>query len=176
MRLEIGSAETKPRLRGLCLNDIGPKIERAGLERISAYVGRAPAARDLAGFATRLAEISPDFAGVPPSRWLEEATKFATVTPEGLRLTYDPALRDGFVAAMAAPDPVLWPLFDALAGLPVALIRGANSDLLSRTTVAEMQSRRPDMIFADVPGRGHIPFLDEPESLTALHAFLQAVA
>jgi pimeloyl-ACP methyl ester carboxylesterase len=166
----------KPRLLGLCLNDIGPRIERVGLERISASVGRPPSAPDLATFATRLAAASPEFQGVPPSRWLEEATRFATVTPDGLRLTYDPALREGFVAAMAAPDPDLCPLFDALTGLPVALIRGANSDLLSMATVTEMQARRPDLIFANVPGRGHIPYLDEPESLTVLHAFLKAIA
>lgn len=166
----------KPRLRGLCLNDIGPQIERAGLERIAAYVGRPPVARDLPGFAAALQAASPEFQGVPASRWLEEATKFAIPGPDGLRLTYDPALRDGFVAAMAAPDPDLWPLWDALAGVPVALIRGGNSDLLSMATVAAMQARRPDLIFANVPGRGHIPYLDEPESLSVLHAFLGAVA
>ena len=69
----------------------------------------------------------------------------------------------------------LWPLWDATAGLPVALIRGANSDLLSQPCTDEMRRRRPDMIFATVPDRAHIPFLDEPESLTALRAFVTAV-
>jgi pimeloyl-ACP methyl ester carboxylesterase len=58
----------------------------------------------------------------------------------------------------------------------VALIRGANSDLLTPQTVAEMQRRRPDMIFAEVPDRAHIPFLDEPEAVTVIRAFLKAVA
>jgi pimeloyl-ACP methyl ester carboxylesterase len=57
----------------------------------------------------------------------------------------------------------------------MALIRGANSDLLSPATTAEMRRRRPDMIFAEVPDRAHIPFLDEPESLTVLGAFLKAL-
>ena len=57
----------------------------------------------------------------------------------------------------------------------MALIRGDNSDLLSPDTANEMRRRRPDMIFAGVPDRAHIPFLDEPESLTALHAFLTAL-
>mgnify|MGYP006195995505 CR=1 FL=1 len=64
---------------------------------------------------------------------------------------------------------------DLLAGLPIALIRGANSDLLSEETAAQMRARRPDMIFAQVPDRAHIPFLDEPESLAALRTFLAAV-
>ncbi|MEM9350792.1 MAG: alpha/beta hydrolase, partial [Pseudomonadota bacterium] len=61
--------------------------------------------------------------------------------------------------------------FDALEGLPLALIRGANSDLLSRETAEGMASRRKDLVFAEVPDRGHVPFLDEPEALEALHAW-----
>ena len=97
------------------------------------------------------------------SRWLDEARKHSIETPEGLRITYDPALREAFLAAFDGPPVDLWPLFDALAGLPLALIRGANSDLLSAETVAEMRARRPDMLYAEVPDRAHIPFLDEPE-------------
>ena len=84
----------------------------------------------------------------------------------------DPALREAFLAAFAGPPVDLWPLFDALAGVPVALLRGANSDLLSQACAAEMQRRRPDMIFAEVPDRAHIPFLDEAESLAVLHQFI----
>ena len=79
------------------------------------------------------------------------------------------------MASLNAPEVDLWPLFDACAGLPIALIRGANTDLLSMATVKDMQSRRPDLMFTNVPGRGHVPFLDEPESLTILHQFLKAL-
>ncbi|MEL6701345.1 MAG: alpha/beta hydrolase, partial [Pseudomonadota bacterium] len=58
------------------------------------------------------------------------------------------------------------------AGLPLALIRGANSDLLTRDTAAEMARRRSDMIWAEVPDRGHVPFLDEAEALEALHTWI----
>ena len=94
-------------------------------------------------------------------------------TENGLMLNYDPKLRDAFLRDMAAPRVDLWPFFDGLAGLPLALIRGARSDLLSMETATEMRRRRrPDMIFANVPERGHVPFLDEPESITALKQFL----
>ena len=166
----------KPRLLGLCLNDIGPVIERAGLDRIGTYVGRRPAARDLAGHAQRLEQFNIGFSGVPASRWLSEAAHQTVVTPDGLALAYDPDLRQAFEAGMQAPPADLWPLFDACAGLPMALIRGASSDLLSAATAAEMQRRRPDMGLATVPDRGHVPFLDEAESLTTLHAFLKAVS
>lgn len=165
----------KPRLTGVCLNDIGPVIERAGLERIALYVGRNPAARTIKDYANRLATGSAGFANVPASRWMQEAGRQVRETPDGLQITYDPALRDGFLAGLRAPDPDLWPLFDSLAGLPIAAIRGGNSDLLSAETLAEMRRRRPDLIAAEIPDRAHVPFLDEPESLAVLRRFLGAL-
>ncbi|WP_128514267.1 alpha/beta fold hydrolase [Tabrizicola thermarum] len=165
----------RDRLLGLCLNDVGPEIDRMGLARISDYVGRAPAGRNREDYAQRLSR-SPGFDGVPMSRWLEEAQHLVIETPEGLRLPYDPALRDAFLAAFDGPPADLWPLFDALAGLPLALIRGANSDLLTPEAAAKMRARRPDMAFAEVPGRAHIPFLDEPESVALIRRFLAGLA
>lgn len=166
-------ATARDRLIGLCLNDIGPVIDRDGLSRIGDYVGRNPAGRSHQDYADRLSR-SPGFEGVPMSRWLDEARHLSIETPQGLRLTYDPALRDAFLAAFDGPPVDLWPLFDTLAGLPLALIRGANSDLLTPDTVALMRDRRPDMAFVEVPGRAHIPFLDEPQSLDLVRRFLAA--
>ncbi len=168
-------AVARDRVLGLCLNDVGPEIHRPGLARISDYVGRTPAGRTHAGFAELLSR-SPGFDGVPMSRWLEEAQRLAIETPDGLRLPYDPALREAFLAAFDGPPVDLWPLFDALKGLPLALIRGANSDLLSAETAKGMCDRRPDMDFAEVPGRAHIPFLDEPQSLSLIRRFLAGLA
>ncbi len=168
------AALVKERLLGLCLNDVGPVIERKGLERIFDYVGRNPFVKTHAELAAKLPGVMPGFANVPASRWLAEARLHYREVPEGLRITYDPALREAFLAAFEGPEVDLWPLFDATAGLPLALIRGANSDLLSAATVAEMQRRRPDMILAEVPDRAHIPFLDEPEAQRAIKAFLEA--
>ncbi|WP_374641475.1 alpha/beta fold hydrolase [Tabrizicola sp.] len=168
-------ATARDRLLGLCLNDVGPEIAREGLVRIFDYVGRNPAGRTHQGFAERLSR-SPGFQGVPMSRWLEEARKHSVETPEGLRIPYDPALRESFLAGFDGPPVDLWPLFDALQGLPLALIRGANSDLLTPGTVARMRARRPDMGFAEVPGRAHIPFLDEPEAVALIRSFLGDLA
>ena len=164
------------RLLGLCLNDIGPVIERAGLERIAAYIGRNPAAKTFAEYAIALAQNAQGFVNVPAARWMEEAQKHAKPAAEGLQITYDPALHESFTAAMAAPSSNAWPLFDACAELPVAVIRGANSDLLSAATVAEMASRHPRLIVANVADRAHVPFLDEPESVAALAAFQRALS
>lgn len=169
-------ALAKDRVSGLCLNDVGPAINRQGLVRIFDYVGRNPASKTHEALAANMPRAMPGFANVPQSRWLEEARKHYVQSDGGLRITYDPALREAFLAAFDGPPVDLWPLWDATAGLPVALIRGANSDLLSPETTAEMHRRRPDLILAEVPDRAHIPFLDEPEAVTAIHAFLRAVA
>lgn len=169
------AAVAHDRLSGLCLNDVGPEIHRPGLERIFDYVGRNPSVKTHAELAARLPRNMPGFDNVPHSRWLEEAVKHYTQDDTGLRITYDPALREAFLAAFEGPPVDLWPLWDATAGVPVALIRGANSDLLSQACTDEMRRRRPDMIFASVPDRAHIPFLDEPPSIAALRAFVAAV-
>ena len=168
-------AVARGRVLGLILNDVGPEIGRQGLVRIFDYVGRNPSGGTHQAYADRLAR-TPGFANVPMTRWLDEARKQAIETPDGLRLRYDPALREAFLAAFDGPAVDLWPLFDALASLPLALIRGANSDLLTAETAAEMRARRPDMLFAEVPDRAHIPFLDEPEAVALIHRFLKALA
>jgi pimeloyl-ACP methyl ester carboxylesterase len=168
-------AVARDRVIGLCLNDIGPAINRDGLTRILDYVGRNPAGKTYEGYAERLSR-TPGFTDVPMSRWQEESRKLSQETPDGLRLRYDPALRDSFLKGYDGPPVDLWPLFDALAGLPLALIRGANSDLLTHETAQEMRRRRPDMAFAEVPGRAHIPFLDEPEAVALIRTFLGGLA
>lgn len=160
------------RVAGLCFNDVGPVLQRDGLMRIGTYMGVKPAVATLAEAADRMAAANSGFQNVPPLRWEEEAVRHYVQTPDGLALPYDPALRIGFDRAMAAPLPELWPLFDACAGIPLALIRGANSDVLARATADAMQARRPDLIRAELPGRGHVPFLDEPEALAAILRWL----
>ena len=169
------AATAHDRLLGLALNDIGPVIDPAGLAVISGYVGKPPAQKTYAEAAAVRDRTWTTFRDVPMDRWLAEVEQHYEQTGAGLALRYDPALAttlgDG---TTAMPD--LWPLFDATAGLPLAAIRGANSDLLSPATWAEMRRRRPDGIYAEVPDRGHVPFLDEPQALAALRSWLEAMA
>lgn len=167
------AALAKDRLRGVCLVDIGPEIASSGLDVIKAYIGRNPVEKTFAEAVAMRADLMVGFEDVPESRWEDEVRKHYVETPDGLKINYDPALRDAVLAASDAPMPDLWPVFDAMAGLPLALIRGANSNLLTEATAAEMSRRRPDMIRADVPGRGHVPFLDEPEAVAALKAWVE---
>jgi pimeloyl-ACP methyl ester carboxylesterase len=160
------------RLSGILFNDVGPELERAGLERIGRYVGEAPSVATLEEIADRMEGAMPGFHRVPQLRWEEEVIRHYRMGSRGPELTYDPALKISLAAAMAAPPVDLWPLFDACAGLPLGLIRGANSDVLSAVAAEKMRARRPDMCFAEVPDRGHIPFLDEPEALACILAWL----
>lgn len=166
------AATLKDRLLGVAINDIGPDIASEGLQVIKDYIGRSPVLKTHAEMAEARARVMTAFKNVPPERWLREAEILFNETEDGLELTYDPRLRDAVLEGGAQPMPDLWPLFDALSGLPLASIRAANSDLLSPETFAEMKRRRPDMIAVEVPDRGHIPFLDEPESLNALRRWL----
>jgi pimeloyl-ACP methyl ester carboxylesterase len=172
----VVAATAKHRMLGLCLNDVGPILERDGLLRIGTYVGVEPTVPTLEEVADRMTTAMPGFERVPPMRWQEETVRHYIQRADGVGLTYDPALRIAFDAAMAGPLPELWPLFDGCAGLPLALIRGAASDVLSRKTAEEMCRRRSDMLFAEIPLRGHIPFLDEPEAVAVVTRWLERVA
>lgn len=165
----------KERLSGVCLVDIGPELETGGLDVIKDYIGRNPVQKTYAEATAMRASLLPGFDNVPERRWADEVRKHYVETAEGLVINYDPALRDAVLAAGTQPVPDLWPMFDALSDLPLALIRGANSNLLGVTTADEMQRRRPDMHFADVPGRGHVPFLDEPEAVATLREWVTAI-
>lgn len=165
------AATQKHRLSGACLVDIGPVLEPGGLEVIKDFVGKRPVWKTLEEAAKARSSVMAGFAKVPQSRWDEEVAKFYTEEEEGLVLSYDPDLRRSVLEAGTQPVPDLWPLFYALEGLPTAAIRGANSDLFSHATLMEMVRRRPDMHWAAVADRGHIPFLDEPEAVEVLEQF-----
>ena len=164
----------KDRLIGVCLNDVGPELSQAGLDRIMGFVGLNPTFANRQDMVAAMPGAMAGFAGVSKERWNQEVVKHTIETHDGLKINYDPRLRAAVKAAGIQKTPDPWPLFDAMAGLPLALIRGANSDLLTAHTAAEMRRRRPDMIFAEVPGRGHIPFLDEAQSVHAIRAWIMA--
>ncbi|MFT6452883.1 MAG: pimeloyl-ACP methyl ester carboxylesterase [Halocynthiibacter sp.] len=165
-------ATARDRLIGVALNDIGPEIETGGLDKIMGYLGVKPAFASRAEMAAAMPGAMAGFANVPASRWLENVERSTVETESGLDLAYDAHLRDAVLEGAAQPAPDFWPFFEALAGLPLALIRGENSDILSAKSAAEMGARHPGMIFANVPDRAHIPFLDEPESLAALNEWI----
>ncbi|WP_420005271.1 alpha/beta fold hydrolase [Arenibacterium sp. LLYu02] len=171
----------RDRLSAVILNDVGPDIAEPGLKRIFDYLGRRPSGKTHAQAAKGLEfGLGAAFPGLPRARWLEEAQTFYTETPDGLELRYDARLREAFLAqaeaiAQMEEKPSLWPWFLAFEGLPVGVIRGAHSDILSGETYAEMQARLPSLQAVELPDRGHIPFLDEAPALALIHAVLKDV-
>lgn len=172
----LTAALAKERISGVILNDIGPEIATNGLDRIMDYLGIQPKAKTFAEAAIVLRQtMGAEFPDLTDADWEVQATRWLELTPEGLRLNYDPKLRNAMIEQAKQAQPDLWPLFDAMDGLPLALIRGANSDLLTEASVTEMQRRRPDMIYANVPDRGHVPFLNEPEAAEAITQLIAKV-
>ena len=173
------SATHPERLQAVVLNDIGPVVDPKGLERIMEYVGKTPPFPDLDAAAQALAAgHAHDFPGVPVSRWREQADFMWEDAPgAGLALRYDPKFREALIGQAGVGEaPDLWALFDGLKAIPLAAIRGANSDLLTAETLEAMQARHPGLIAATVPDRGHVPFLDEHEALSAIHHLLEQSA
>ena len=174
MMLAMGHAQ---RLTGVVLNDVGPVVSQDGIARIMEYVGRTPDANSLEEHAILMEAImAQQFPGVPLSRWRKAAAAQYEESGETLSLRYDPNLRQALLEQLdAAPPGDLWPLFDALQKITVGVIRGSNSDILTADTLAQMQTRNPNLITETIPDRGHVPFLDEPGSLKVIHAVLERV-
>lgn len=167
------AATAKEVLLGVALNDIGPELDSAGLDAIMGYLGRKPSMKTLREAAEARAHVMRhSFVDVPMSRWEDEVAKFFVQTEDGLELSYDPKLRDAVEAAGAVQMPDLWPVYMACEGLPLAVIRGANSDLLTAACYDKMLSKLPHAIGANVPNRAHVPFLDEPEAIAALRTWI----
>ena len=169
------AATVHDRLSGVLLNDVGPELAPEGLANILTYLGVPPKARTHAEVVGALRTRMTAFPGLPDEKLMSLARRWFDQGPDGLALNYDPRIRDNIEATAGQAAPDMWPLFDALQGIPVAVVRGANSDLLTRETVERMRERRPDLIVAEVPDRGHVPFLDEPEAQAALAALLARV-
>jgi pimeloyl-ACP methyl ester carboxylesterase len=161
--------------RGIVLNDVGPVLEPDGMSRIGGHVGSTPDVKDW-GDAMAFAKQTNGsaFPGYGDDEWLAFARRLFREDADGVpRLAYDPAIAIPFAAIdPAAPPADLWPMWDALAPLPILTLRGELSDILSRETLVEMGRRHPGMDSVTVPGVGHAPTLDEPEAVAAIERFL----
>lgn len=167
-------------IAGAVLNDVGPEVSPAGLARIAAYTGRKSQPvetwQDAADYARSINE--QPFPGRPPAFWDAFARRIFREGEDGRPvLDYDPAISVPIRAAgPKALTPNLWPLFGRLARrAPLLLVRGQTSDLLDETITARMRRKAPGMAYAEVPGVGHAPMLDEPEAKHAILEFLARV-
>ena len=171
----------KPRaIAAAMINDVGPELAPEGLARIAAYASQPIVIEtwaDAAAYARRINETAlPHYTDAD---WMAFARRTFREGTEGAPvLDYDPDISAPIKSAGAkALIPNLWPSFRALARKkPTLLLRGATSDLLSPAIVARMRKAAPTLAYAEVPGVGHAPMLDEPEARAAIFEFLAGVA
>jgi pimeloyl-ACP methyl ester carboxylesterase len=163
-------------IAGCVLNDIGPVIEPKGLARIRSYVGKLPQPASFQDGADMLRKLfGSQFPKLTDGDWLAFARR--TFKQEGGRMVpdYDVRLASTLQEVdLERPLPALWKEFDALARVPVLLLRGANSDILSSATVEEMQARHPALKAIEVPDQGHAPLLCDQILLAGIAAFIRS--
>jgi pimeloyl-ACP methyl ester carboxylesterase len=167
-------AATRPAaMVGAVLNDVGPEIAPEGLQRIAQYVGRHAPVRS---WEEAIAQAQSTYGLALPDLALADWQALARrsyIEVDGVpRLDMDPMIGEAVRAAPAGAAPDLWPVYAALAPLPVLALRGALSDVLSEATFERMAREKPDLRRLNVARRGHPPLLDEPECLAAIEDFL----
>jgi pimeloyl-ACP methyl ester carboxylesterase len=167
-------AATAPqRIRASILNDVGPDVDPAGIERILTYVGKDIKFESWDAAAEAIAaNYGASFERFTHDDWVRMAKRNCREDNGEIRFDYDMAIAEPFRTAGPTPQVDLWPLFQALGQKPLLVVRGAKSDLLTAETAARMQFAAPRMKLALVPGVGHAPELNEPEAVEAIDEFL----
>jgi len=165
-----------PRIEALVLNDIGPVLDPRGVARIREYAGKGPVVRSWAE-AVKHVRMRNEHAlpGLSAQQWLAIAKRtYREIKGGGLRPDVDANISRAINTGDSALD--LWPLYGALRSLPMLLLRGALSDLLSTETLERMRELKPDLHTVIVANRGHAPTLDEPEARAAIDQFLASLS
>lgn len=165
------------RVAGVVMNDIGPEINPAGIERIQAYTGRVEPVGSWEEAIAQSQEIYGHWLpGLSDEQWAALARRGYRENENGVpRLDMDANIGEA-VRKIGAQKGDPWALFDSLTDKPVTLLWGVMSDILTKDIIDKMTARKPDLNVVAVPNRGHVPLLDEPECIAAIDAFLEEVA
>lgn len=166
------AAQPKNPVAHLVVNDVGPTIEPAALDRIRGYFGLDPTFASYAEIAQYLRTVSAPFGPLTDAQWEHLTRTNVRQRAEGRwGLAYDPGIAVPFRAAAAPPD--LWELWDAIR-CPTLVLRGAQSDLLSAATAAQMAARGPQPAVIEFAGVGHAPMLLSEDQIDPVVRFLRA--
>lgn len=164
------------RIAGALLNDIGPVIDQAGIDRIGDYVGQD---KRFASWDDAISDSTGRHRSTFPKwgagEWERFVRRISREEKGEVRFDYDMAIADNFKRAAGQPQIDFWPYYRALEGRPVTILRGAHSDLLSAATAQDMASALNDAELVTVPDVGHTPNFEEPESEAALDRLLVRV-
>ncbi len=167
-------------LRRLVLNDVGPVIQWESIVRIGQYLGRVVQFESLQQAAEAMWALSTTFGPHTPAQWLELSRHMVTPVPgteSVVTLHYDPAIAVPFgnmtQDSAVQGETLLWQLYDAISSQTL-LLRGAQSDLLSRQTARLMTGRGPKARLVEFDGVGHAPTLVAADQVEAVTQFLLA--
>jgi pimeloyl-ACP methyl ester carboxylesterase len=166
------AAQAGAPVKRLILNDVGAVISRAALERIGSYLGKTPSFATVEEAEKYIRTVAAPFGPHSEAQWRFLTETWLRKGADGRwHAHYDPRIADAFRATLPEKDLELWPLYDALR-CPTLVIRGAESDLLSRSTADEMSSRGPKAQVIEIPGVGHAPTLLNAEQIGVVRDFL----
>jgi pimeloyl-ACP methyl ester carboxylesterase len=158
----------------LVLNDVGPVVTKASLERIASYVGKAPAFASIEEADAYLRRVNAGFGAHSDAEWRFMAEVAVRRNPEGsFSLGYDPAIGEALRRTLPSTDLELWPLYDAIR-CPTLVVRGAQSDLLTHATAQAMTRRGPNAKLVEIADVGHAPSFLHDEVIAPVRDFLLA--
>lgn len=156
----------------LVMNEAGPVIARAALERIAAYFGKVPPQPSFEAAVQLVRTVSAPFGPHTDAEWRFLTEVVVRRTADGTwRMHYDPRIAEPFRQQITDKDIEVWPLWDAVR-CPTLVIRGAESDLLSRETAEQMTQRGPKAKLVELPGIGHAPTLLHADQIALVRDFL----
>ena len=168
------AASLPDRIVGAVLNDIGPELERAGLDRIRDYIGVGGSQPTWMHAARAYAELNGAiYPGYGIHDWLRLTKRTHRLTPEGRVIAdYDKQIAAPLRLAGDAAGFDLWPAYRAFGDHPVLILRGELSDILAKPAAARMAAELPRARLVEVTGVGHAPTMDEPDARAAIDAWL----
>lgn len=172
------AASLPGRIVGAVLNDVGPELQAAGIERIRDYIGAGGSQPTWMHAARAFAELNGAiYPGYGIHDWLRLTKRTHKLTPEGRIVTdYDKQIAAPLRVPNGGDAGVdLWPAYRALGGVPVLVLRGALSDILARGAAEKMAAELAQARFVEVPGVGHAPTMDEPEARAAIDAWVASL-
>jgi pimeloyl-ACP methyl ester carboxylesterase len=167
------AAQEKTPISRLVLNDVGPVLTAASVARIGEYVGRAPRFASIEEAETFVRFVSMPFGALSDAEWRHLTVHALRPLPGGgFEMAYDPGIAEPFRQAMGdGKDVEVWPIYEAVK-CPTLLLRGAQSDLLSRETAHQMTERGPRAKMVEIPGVGHAPMLMAADQIAVVRDFL----
>ena len=166
------AAQKATPIRRFVINDAGPVVSKVALDRIASYVGKAPTFPDMAAGEKYIRSVIATFGPHSEAEWRFLAEVVLRKNPDGsVRVHYDPKIAEPFRATMPEKDMEMWPLWDAMRCATLVL-RGAQSDLLTRETCEKMSGRGPKAKVVELAGIGHAPTLMHDDQIKIVRDFL----